>query len=97
MKISIHRLLFIVGAMALSFPALAAGINSAAYTCTDLQGLIMTSGYIFIGNPTFQDFVVANASLCSGGEQAVLLSVPTTDRPQCPVNYCGPSRGNRTD
>ena len=57
----------------------------------------MARGYIFINNSNFQDFVVANASLSGGGEQAVLLSVPTTDRPQCPVNYCVPARGNRSD
>jgi hypothetical protein len=96
-RISIKRLALVVGAMVLNLPALAAGINSTAYTCTDLQALIMARGYIFVNNSNFQDFVVASAALCSGGEQAVLLSVPTSDRPQCPVNYCGPARGNRSD
>ena len=97
MRISIKRLLFIAGAMALSFPAFAAGINSAGYTCTGLQGVIAASGYIFINNSNFRDFVVTNASLCSGGEQIELLGVPTTDRPECPVNHCVPGRGNRSD
>ena len=97
MRISIKRLTLVVGAMALSSPAFAAGINSTAYTCTGLQGVIMASRYIFINNSNFRDFVVANASLCSGGEQVELLGVPTTDRPECPVNHCVPGRGNRSD
>ncbi len=94
---SIKRLVLIGGALVLSSPALAAGINSGTYTCTDLQALIIARGFIFINNSNFQDFVVANASLCGGGEQAQVLSLPTTDRPACPVNYCGAARGQRSD
>jgi hypothetical protein len=94
---SIKRLALIVGAVALSPSAFAAGIDSRSYTCADLHGLIMANGFIFINNSNFQDFVVDKASLCTGGEQVVLLSVPTTDRPECPVNYCGPARGNRSN
>ena len=94
---SIKRLVLVVSAVALSCPAFAAGINSLTYTCADLQALIIARGYIYIGNPNFQDFVVANPSLCSGGEQRLLQSLPTTDRAECPVNYCGPARGNRSD
>ena len=97
MRILIRKLALVVAAMLLNFPALAAGINSTAYTCPTLQALILARGYIFIGNSTFQDFVVANASLCSGGEQALVYTLPTMDQAQCPVTYCGPQRGNRTD
>jgi hypothetical protein len=96
-RISIKRLALIVGAMALSTAASAAGINSGAYTCTDLHAVIIARGFIFINNLNFQDIVVADASLCGGGEQLQLLSVPTADRAECPVNYCGSPRGNRSD
>jgi len=84
-----------LGAMALSSSASAAGINSGAYTCPDLQALILARGFVFINNPDFGDFVVSNASLCGGSERIQLRSVPTTDRPECFVNYCipAPNRG----
>ena len=44
--------------------------------------------YVYINNPSFRDFVVANASYCSGGEIIQLRSVPTRDNPECLVNYC---------
>ena len=95
MRISIKRPLLVVGAMLLNFSVLAAGINSTGYTCPALQALITAKGFIFIDNPNIRDFVVSNVSFCNGGQQIVILSVPTTDRAQCPVNYCGPERGNR--
>ena len=49
----------------------------------------MAYGYVFIAQP-FGDFVVANASYCSGGERVQTRSVATADYPQCPVNYCIP-------
>jgi hypothetical protein len=76
--------------MVLSSPAFAAGIDSHTYTCAALQGLVAAKGFIFINNPNFQDFVVANVSYCGGGGAASvrLRSVPTTDNPECLVNYC---------
>jgi hypothetical protein len=74
--------------MILSSPAFAAGIDSHGYTCPALHALIQAKGFVFIGNPDFEDFVVANASYCSGGEIVQLRSVATSDRPECLVNYC---------
>jgi hypothetical protein len=78
--------------MALSSPAVAAGIDSHTYSCAGLHGVIAAKGFVFINNPNFEDFVVAKASYCSGGDSAQLQlrSVPTTDNPQCAVNYCVP-------
>jgi len=85
----------VLGAMALASSAFAAGIDSRAYTCADLHGLIAAKGFIFINNPNFEDFVVASPSYCSGeGAGTVPLqrrSVPTTDNPECLVMYCGGS------
>jgi hypothetical protein len=33
-------------------------------------------------------FVVVNGSYCSAGEMLGLRSVPTSDNPECLVNYC---------
>ena len=85
------KLALIVGAIAFSSAAFAAGIDSRTYTCTDLHALIATSGFVFIGNPDFQDFVVANYSICGGGEYIQLRSVGTADNPECLVNYCVPA------
>jgi hypothetical protein len=82
----------IVVAMAFSSSAFAAGVDSRAYTCVGLHGLVTASRFVFINYPSFMDFVVANASYCSGGEILQLRSVPTSDNPECPVNYCR-SRG----
>jgi hypothetical protein len=85
-------LALIVAAMAFGSSAFAAGIDSRAYTCAGLQGVIAANRFVFINYPSFMDFVVANASYCSGGEMLQLRSVPTSDTPECTVNYCR-SRG----
>jgi hypothetical protein len=85
-------LILILGVMALSSSAFAAGIDSRTYTCADLQTVITARGFVFISQPAFGDFVVANSYYCGGGESRVQLrSVPTIDRPECPVNYCDTS------
>ena len=68
--------------------ALAAGVDSRAYTCPALQSLIATSRFVFINNPDFEDFVVAADTGCSGTDVVQVRSVPTIDTPQCIVNYC---------
>jgi hypothetical protein len=81
--------------MALSSSTFAAGIDSRIYTCADLQAAIMARGFVFISQPAFGDFVVSNVSYCSGGSILQTRSVPTTDNPECPVNYCvGRNVGN---
>jgi hypothetical protein len=82
----------IVVAMAFSSSAPAAGVDSRAYTCAGLHALVAANRYVFINYPSFMDFVVANASVCSSGELLQLRSVPTSDTPECIVNYCR-SRG----
>jgi hypothetical protein len=72
----------------LAQPALAAGIDSRAYTCAGLQALVAQRGFVFISQATFGDFVVANGSYCAGGQIVQLRSVLTSDQPECPVNYC---------
>lgn len=78
---------------ALTSPAFAAGIDSRLYTCATLHALVQERGFVFIGNPDFEDFVVANASVCSGGQLVQVRSVPTSDQPECPVNYCMSASG----
>jgi hypothetical protein len=68
--------------------AIAAGIDARAYTCSALQSLIAANRFVFVNTPGFDDFVVANASSCSGNEIIQLRTVPTTDNGQCVVNYC---------
>ena len=87
---SIGKLVLFLGAMAVGSPTFAAGIDSRGYTCPDLQALITAKRFVFINNPNFGDFVVADASYCGGGGSARLVrrSVPTTDSPECLVNYC---------
>ena len=89
----LKRIALILGAMALSSPAVSAGIDSRNYTCPELQRLILSNRFIFINNPNFEDFVVSNISYCSGSGILQLRTVPTTDLPECPVNYCLPARG----
>jgi hypothetical protein len=79
--------------MVIGSPAVAAGIDSRAYTCPALQALIAAQRFVFIGNPDFQDFAVADASQCPAGNPTQLRSVPTSDSSECPVIYCVPARG----
>jgi hypothetical protein len=85
---SMKRFALVVAAMAFSSSAFALGVDSNGYNCAELQALIAATRYIYINNPSFRDFVVANASYCSGGEVLQLRSVPTRDNPECLVNYC---------
>jgi hypothetical protein len=82
------RFLPTVFAMVVSSSAFATGVDSSAYTCAGLHALIAANRFVFINYPSFMDFVVANASSCSGGEMLQLRSVPTNDNPECVVNYC---------
>jgi hypothetical protein len=68
--------------------AVAAGVDSRAYSCAGLQSLVAAHGFVFISQATFGDFVVANVSYCAGAEVLELRSVATSDRAECPVNYC---------
>jgi hypothetical protein len=86
------RIAFILAVTSLGSSAFAAGIDSHAYTCNDLHALIMEKGFVFINNPDFEDFVVANVSYCESGAFLQLRSVPTSDQPECLVNYCTPPR-----
>jgi hypothetical protein len=78
----------VIGATILSTSAPAAGIDPRGYTCADLQSVIASRGYVFLSQPAFGDFVVANLSYCSGGSMLQTRSVPTRDNPECNVNYC---------
>ena len=82
------RFALIVVAMAFTSSAVAAGIDSRAYTCVGLHGLITANRFVFINYPSFMDFVVANGSYCTSGEIIQLRSVPTSDSPECLVNRC---------
>ena len=79
------RLALILGALAISSSAFAAGIDSRSYTCAALQSMIVAKGFVFISQPAFGDFVVSNISYCSGGGATVLQlrGVITTDNPEC--------------
>jgi hypothetical protein len=83
-----RKLALVIGFVLFSGTALAAGIDPRAYTCASLQGFVATNRFVFIGLPSFQDFVVADGSVCGGGQIIQLRTVPTSDNPQCPVNYC---------
>ena len=89
---AISRLLAIVAAVALSFPAAASGIDSHAYSCAGLHALIAANRWIFINNPDFEDIVVADVKICSLADQFDLRSVPTTDTRECVVYHCLPLR-----
>ena len=78
----------ILSAMVVGSSAFAAGVDSRSYSCSGLQALIAANRFVFINNPDFGDFVVANASYCSGAEVIQLRTVPTTDNQECVVNYC---------
>jgi hypothetical protein len=74
--------------IALPVAAFAAGIDSRTYTCDALHALIQERGYVFISQPAFGDFVVADRSDCPGNAIVQLRSVQTLDAPECVVNYC---------
>ena len=79
----------LIGALALfGSSALAAGVDSRAYTCDGLHALVAANRFVFVNYPSYMDFVVANGSYCSSGEIIQLRSVPTSDNPQCLVNRC---------
>ena len=82
------RLAVVVGAVALASAANAAGIDSRVYGCAELHALIAAQRFLFISQPAFGDFVVADGALCGGGDVAQRRSVPTRDAPECPVLYC---------
>jgi hypothetical protein len=82
------RSALIIAAMIFSSSALAAGVDSRAYTCDGLHALVAANRFVFINYPSFMDFVVANSSYCSAGEIIQLRSVPTSDNPECLVNRC---------
>jgi hypothetical protein len=86
------RIGFILTVMILSSSTFAAGIDSHSYTCTGLHTLIIAQGFVFINNPDFEDFVVANVSYCQRGGFLRLRSVATRDQPECLVNKCVPLR-----
>jgi hypothetical protein len=85
-----NLMLAVVGTIVLAAPAFAAGIDSRVYTCSDLHRLIAESGFVFISQPAFGDFVVSSPYYCGGGDIVELRSVPTLYHPECPVNYCVP-------
>ena len=66
------------------------GINQDYEAIGDLHALIASQGFIFISQPAFGDFVVSGRNYCGGVDLVQLRSVPTTDNPQCVVNYCVP-------
>jgi hypothetical protein len=82
------RFALIVAFVLCSFGASAAGVDSRAYTCDGLRALVVANRFVFINYPSFMDFVVVNGSICSAGEMLGLRSVPTSDNPECLVNYC---------
>lgn len=82
------RITLLLAAVAAAPPALATGVESRGYSCADLQGLVARQRFVFISNPDFQDYVVADRSFCGTSMGVQLRSVPTGDRPECPVNYC---------
>ena len=72
-------------------PAFAAGVDSRAMACADLQALIAQRGFVFISQATFGDFVVSNPWYCQGQGVGTFLqtrTVATSDNPQCVVKYC---------
>ncbi|MBV9583405.1 MAG: hypothetical protein JO213_00790 [Alphaproteobacteria bacterium] len=91
-EVALKRFFPLVAAMAVCSSAFAAGVDSRSYTCEGLHALVAANRFVFINYPSFMDFAVANGSFCSGGEIIQLRSVPTSDNPECIVNYCR-SRG----
>lgn len=79
----------VIAATAVAFgsPAVAAGIDSRAYTCDGLHALIAARGFVYIGIP-FQGYVVSGVNFCSGDERLEPRGVATSDNPACTVPYC---------
>jgi hypothetical protein len=48
--------------------------------------MIAANRFFFISTPGFGDFVVANATDCSGAKIIQLRSIATSDNPECRVN-----------
>ena len=90
LRLSRNGLALILGALLISSPAFANGIDSRSYTCAGLQSLIAVHGFVFISQATFGDFVVANGSYCTAGDIPETRSVATSDNAECLVNYCVP-------
>jgi hypothetical protein len=90
-----RRVALAIAAMAFGPSAFAAGIDSRAYTCPQLQALVVANRFVFINNPNFDDFVVADHSSCSFSNIIQRRTVPTIDTPECPVNYCKPPSESR--
>ena len=82
------RVALVIAGMVFGSSALAAGIDSRAYSCADLHALIAANGFVFISSVVFGDFAVSSGYYCSGGQTVDARTVPTTDNPQCPINYC---------
>ena len=82
------RVALLLAVMALGPSAIAAGIDSRAFTCPQLQGTIETYRFVFINNPDFDDFAVADQSYCSFSDIVIRRTVPTIGNPECVVNYC---------
>ena len=72
------RVALALAVMALGHSAFAAGIDSRAYSCPQLQGLIATYRFVFINNPNFDDFVVADHSQCSFSDVVICNSLDLT-------------------
>jgi hypothetical protein len=89
------RIAVILAAMAFGSSAFAAGIDSRTYTCPGLQTLIAANRFVFLNTPGFGDFAVADRSYCSGSDIVQRRTVPTSDYPECPVNYCRPPSESR--
>jgi hypothetical protein len=85
----------VVAALGFGSSALAAGVDSRAYNCPGLQALIAVNRFVFINTTGFGDFAVADRSYCSGSDIIQRRTVPTTDTPECIVNYCRPPSESR--
>lgn len=88
---SIRRLAALLAGLVFALPALAAGVDSRNYSCADLHALIGRTGFVFLNNPDFQDFIVADISACEAASRLQSRTVPARDRRECPVNYCIPA------
>ena len=82
------RVALLLAVMALGPSAFAAGIDSRAFNCSQLQGAIAAYRFVFINNPSFDDFAVADQSQCSFSDTVIRRTVPTIDTAECIVNYC---------